>query len=70
MHPITERLALLWCLWQRSAGATLLRRVGGWNRDDPHAGPFRLAVQDVEELAPAHIVGRLRQARARDPRRC
>src|SRR5215469_13842146 len=66
MHAITEPLALLWCRGQCSAGATLLRRVGGWNRDDLHAGPFRLAMQDVEESAPADIVCGLGQPAARD----
>src|SRR5262249_39807430 len=43
-----------------------LRRVGGRDRNHPHAGAFRLAVQDVQELAPANIVSGLRQPRARD----
>ena len=66
MHPITQPFTLLWRLRECPAGATLLRRVGRWDRDDPHAGPFRLAVQDGKESAPADIVSRPRQARARD----
>src|SRR5215831_7529102 len=66
MHPITKPLALLWCLWQRPAGATVLCRVGRWDRDHPHASAFRLAVRESEELTPADIVRRLRQPRARD----
>ncbi len=37
MHAITESLALLWCLWQRPTGATLLCRVGRWDCDHLHA---------------------------------
>jgi hypothetical protein len=66
MHPITERLALLRHLWQCSTDATLLCRVGRWDRDHPHAGTFRLAMQDGEELAPADIVSRFRQPAPRD----
>lgn len=66
MHPVTECLALLWCLRQCSTGATLLCRVGGRDRHDLHASTFRLAVQDVEDLAPADIVGRLCQSAAGD----
>lgn len=65
-HPITERLALLRCLRHRATGATLLRRVGGWDQDDLHASAFRLAVQDAQESAPPNIMRRLRQPRACD----
>ena len=57
MHAITEPLALLRCLRQRPTGATLLRRVGGWDRDNLHASTYRLAVQDTEEEPPSDIVG-------------
>jgi hypothetical protein len=62
MHAITEPLALLWCCWQRPTGATLLCRVGRWDRDHLHAGPFRLAVQDTEELTPPNIMRGFRQS--------
>lgn len=64
MHTSTERLSLL---RHRCTRATVLRRLSGGNRDNPHAGTFRLAVQEVEELAPPHSVSRVRQPRARDP---
>jgi len=66
MHTLTERLILLRCFRHLPTGATSLRRVVGWDHDDLHAGAFRLAVQDVEELAPPDIVSRFRQAGPRD----
>ena len=67
MHAITEPLALLWCLWQRPTGATLLCRVGWWDRDHLHASACRLAVQDTDKLAPADIMRGLRQTRRAIP---
>lgn len=51
MHAITERLILLRCFRHLPTRATSLCRVLGWDRDDLHASAFRLAVQDVQELA-------------------
>ena len=65
MHAITEPLALLGRLWQRPTGATVLCRVGRWDRDHLHASVSRLAVEDTDTLAPADSMRGLCQTCAR-----
>jgi hypothetical protein len=66
MHAITEPLALLWHRRQRPTGATLLRCVGRWDYNDPHASAYRLAMQDSKKVPPADIMCGLGQSRACD----
>lgn len=58
VHPVRERLL---DLRQRAARATRLRCVARINRYDLNPSFFRFGFEDIDELRPANIIGRLRK---------